>query len=132
MRTAKFAVATLLILVLALAATVMLAGVTLVVGNQSSAVIDDVALVHSRGALSVGTLNSGQNWSENVGKIGEGADFILTFREGPTKSTVRFNVYFDGLGPRQTIVFDVLPGGNVRVSQHGHKFSQTKQVERLP
>jgi hypothetical protein len=132
MRTAKFAVATLFILVLALLATVVLAGVTLVVGNQSSAIIEDVALVHPRGALPVGTLKPGQNWSQNVGKIGEGADFVLTFREGPAKAIVRFNVYFDGLGPRQTIVFDVLPDGNVRVSQRGHAHSQTKQVERLP
>lgn len=131
-RTAKFAAAMLFTLLLALAVTVATAGMTLVVENRSASVIQYVALAHSRGSLSVGTLRPGQDWSQNVGKIGEGSDFILSFREGPSKFTAAFNVYFDGFGPRQTIVFDVLPGGEVRVSQRGQVASQTKRVERLP
>jgi hypothetical protein len=134
LRAVKIAAATLLALVFAALVagiiTVVVAGVTLEVRNHSRSVIQDLAIDYERGRIDVARLGPGQEWSERVGKIGEGATFLMTFRDGDRKYAAQFDVYFYGLGPRTTVVFEILSDQRVQVWEEGQRSSQNNRAER--
>ena len=132
MRIFKIVAAALLVLVCAAIITAVVAGVTLEVRNHSPSTIQDLAIDYERGRIELAGLDSGQTWSKRVGRIGEGANFSITFREGPTTFATRFNMYFHDLSLRKTIVFDIQSDQRIRVWERGQREShQIKRAERV-
>jgi len=117
------AIAGLLVLLTLVApiAAVIFVGVTLTVRNESKSVIDRVTVDYERGLAEVGTLRPGEEWSDDLGKIGEGAAFFISFRQGRAKFQENFNVYFLSPGFRNRIVLRVLDDQQVRVAEEGYE-----------
>ena len=117
--------------ILALVIAVVLGGVTLTVRNESKSVIDGVTVDYVRGVAKVGTLRPGEEWSDDLGEIGEGADFLLSFQQDGAKFQENSNVYFHGLGFRTHVVLHVLEDQQIRVTEGDEHFSAPKKAVRM-
>ena len=86
----------------------MYSGVILEITNNSQATIKDVSINYGRGSYLLPELKSGETVKKRVGKIGEGANFEITWKSGNNNAgSVTYSVYFiDLLAPtRISITF---------------------------
>lgn len=88
--------------------SIMYSGVILEITNNSQATIKDVSINYGRGSYLLPELKSGETVKKRVGKIGEGANFEITWKSGNNNAgSVTYSVYFiDLLSPtRISITF---------------------------
>ena len=81
--------------------SIMYSGVILEITNNSQATIKDISINYGRGSYLLPELKSGETVKKRVGKIGEGANFKITWKSGKNHvGSVTYNVYFiDLLSP---------------------------------
>lgn len=112
MRVPKLLAAVCLAGVVALAVFVRFAGVTLTMDNRSGAPIRDVLVNYGRGEIRVGDIPDTTTHYQSLGKIGEGANFDVDWREvSGVRRQAHFNVYFNDSYVDIQIRF--LPNGSV-------------------
>jgi hypothetical protein len=101
-----------LVLGSALALIVFSEGIRLTVNNRSDAEIRTVTVSYDRGVAQFNDLPVGATHTEKLGKIGEGADFYIEWRDLSGQSYKgHFNVYFDGAYGLEEIRVELLPRG---------------------
>ena len=88
--------------------SIMYSGVILEITNNSQATIKDISINYGRGSYLLPELKSGETVKKRVGKIGEGANFEITWKSGNNNAgSVTYSVCFiDLLSPtRISITF---------------------------
>ena len=88
--------------------SIMYSGVILEITNNSQATIKDFSINYGRGSYLLPELKSGETVKKRVGKIGEGANFEITWKSvNNNAGSVTYSVYFiDLLSPtRKSITF---------------------------
>lgn len=113
-----------LLLIVLLLGVVAYAGVTLTVRNRGTSQLQDVIVDYGRGRADVGTLRPGDEWNDDLGKIGEGANFLISFREQDEELQASFSVYFYGFNPRTQVVIAIRDHHDVRVWENGGSFAR--------
>jgi hypothetical protein len=110
------------------------AGVTVTVRNHSRASIQNVEVYFEYGRAKIGTLQPREEWSENVGKLGEGAEFSLAFHDQGSELRATRGVYFHGLGLRHEVILTVLDDHVVRIWEDGGRAEhlKAKPTRRAP
>jgi hypothetical protein len=94
--------------ILGLIFAIMYSGVILEITNNSQATIKDVSINYGRGTYFLPEIKNGETVKNRIGKIGEGANFEITWKYGESNvGNVTYNVYFtDMLSPtRISIIF---------------------------
>jgi hypothetical protein len=105
----------------ALVLFISLAGIELILENQSGQNVKEVNISYGRGSLLVESISDKEIYKKSLGKIGEGATFNVRWRDGSgINRQVNFTVYFDDFGGNNRIRIRLLPDGEA-VLFHGER-----------
>lgn len=102
------------------------AGVCLVIENEGNQKIDNVQINYGRGSFSAGSLESHESRKKSLGKIGEGADFQVQWRDKSGLNQKNFNVYFYGLSGYHTVRIKILDNGEAVLLEGGRQVKVNK------
>ena len=94
--------------ILGLIFAIMYSGVILEITNNSQATIKDISINYGRGTYLLPEIKSGETVKNRIGKIGEGANFEITWKYAENiVGSVTYNVYFTDMlsPPRISIIF---------------------------
>lgn len=101
------------------------AGVTLVVQNESNQRIDNAQIGYGRGSFWIASLQNNERVKKSLGKIGEGADFQVQWRDNSGLNKKEFNVYFSGHSGYHTVKIIILPDGDAILVEGGRQYKST-------
>ena len=112
MRVARLFVGTLTLSSIGLGLYILFAGVTLQLENQTGQQIKNIRVHFGGGSFTVATLGENEVLKKRLGKIGEGATFIVDWQEiSGVNRHARLGVYFFGLTGYHTVLIRFLPDG---------------------
>ena len=82
-------------------------GVIIAAANRSASTIDELKVGCGQGAVVFESLPPGAIWTKRLGRIGDGATFLIDVGTGRDRLKYRAEVYFEPYLFRTTVFFEV-------------------------